>query len=168
MSPQTLLRGFRKPWGLSDSRRNVLLVLNFQASDATHNLKAEKLVMVGSHPSSWVILGPSRFYKFMFPFPYGCHVESLSHLWLNSGAIFATVYSDGETVADFMFLGSEITAGGDCCHEIKRCLFLGRKVMTNLDSILKSRDIVNKGLSCQGYGFSSGHVWRWELDYKES
>ena len=58
----------------------VLLVLNFQASDATHNLKAEKLVMVGSHPSSWVILGPSRFYKFMFPFPYGCHVESLSHL----------------------------------------------------------------------------------------
>ena len=53
-------------------------------------------------------------------------------------------------------------------HEIKRCLLLGRKVMTNLDSILKSRDITNKGLSCQGYGFSSGHVWMWELDYKES
>ena len=48
---------------------------------------------------------------------------------------------DGETVADFIFLGSQITADGDCSHEIKRCLLLGRKVMTNLDSILKSRDI---------------------------
>ena len=48
---------------------------------------------------------------------------------------------DGKTVADFMFLGSKITADGDCSHEIKRCLLLGRKVMTNLDSILKSRDI---------------------------
>ena len=46
-----------------------------------------------------------------------------------------------ETVSNFIFLGSQITAGGDCCHEIKRCLLLGRKVMTNLDSILKSRDI---------------------------
>ena len=48
---------------------------------------------------------------------------------------------DGETVADFIFLGSQITADGDCSHEIKRCLLLGRKVMTNLDSILKGRDI---------------------------
>ena len=48
---------------------------------------------------------------------------------------------DGETVADFLFLGSKITANGDCSHEIKRCLLLGRKVMTNLDSIFKSRDI---------------------------
>ena len=48
---------------------------------------------------------------------------------------------DGETAADFIFLGSKITADGDCSHEIKRCLLLGRKVMTNLDSILKSRDI---------------------------
>ena len=48
---------------------------------------------------------------------------------------------DGETVADFIFLGSKITADGDCSHEIKRCLLLGRKVMTNLDNILKSRDI---------------------------
>ena len=55
--------------------------------------------------------------------------------------------------------GSKITADGDCSHEIKRCLLLGRKVMTNLDSILKSRNIANKGLSSQGYGFSSGHVW---------
>ena len=46
-----------------------------------------------------------------------------------------------ETVADFIFLGSKITADGDCCHEIKRCLLLGRKVMTNLDNVLKSRDI---------------------------
>ena len=48
---------------------------------------------------------------------------------------------DGETVADFIFLGSRITADGDCSHEIKRCLLLGKKVMTNLDSIFKSRDI---------------------------
>ena len=65
-----------------------------------------------------------------------------------------------ETVSDFIFLGSKITADGDCSHEIKRCLLLGRKVMTNLDSIFKSRDItfVNKGPSSQGYGFSSSHV----------
>ena len=66
---------------------------------------------------------------------------------------------DGETVDYFIFLDSKITADGDCSHEIKRCLLLGRKVMTNLDSILKSRDIVNKGPSSQGYGFSSNHVW---------
>ena len=69
---------------------------------------------------------------------------------------------DGETVdtlADFIFLGSKITADGDCSHEIKRRLLLGRKVMTNLDSILKSRDIANKGPSGQGYGFSSSHIW---------
>ena len=69
-----------------------------------------------------------------------------------------------ETVAGFIFGGSKITADGDCSHEIKRCLLLGRKVMTNLDRILKSRDItlstfVNKGLSSQGYGFSSSRVW---------
>ena len=64
-----------------------------------------------------------------------------------------------ETVADFILRGSKITADGYCGQEIKRCLLLGRKVMTNLDSILKSRDIVNKGLSSQGYGFCSSHVW---------
>ena len=62
-----------------------------------------------------------------------------------------------ETVADFIFLGSKITADGDCSHEIERHFLLGRKVMTNLDSIWKSRDII-----------SSGHVWMWELDYKGS
>ena len=72
-----------------------------------------------------------------------------------------------ETVSDFIFLGSKITADGDCSHIIKRSLLLWRKIMTNLDSILKSRDITNKGPSSQGYGFSSSHVWMWELDYKE-
>ena len=65
-----------------------------------------------------------------------------------------------ETVGDFIFGGSKTTADVDCSHEIKRCLLLGRKVMTNLDSILKSRHyFVNKGLSGQGYGFSSGYIW---------
>ena len=65
--------------------------------------------------------------------------------------------------------GSKITADGDCSHEIKRCLLLGRKVMTNLDSILKSRHyFASKGLSSQSYGFSSSHVWMWELDCKDS
>ena len=64
-----------------------------------------------------------------------------------------------ETVSYFIFGGSKITADGDCSHEIKRCLLLGRKVMTNLDSILKNRHyFANKGTSGQGYGFSSGHV----------
>ena len=64
-----------------------------------------------------------------------------------------------ETVSDFIFGSSKITADGDCSHEIKRRLLLGRKVMANLDSILKSRDFANKGPSSQGYGFSCGHVW---------
>ena len=60
---------------------------------------------------------------------------------------------------------SKITADSDCSHEIKRYLLLGRKAMTNIDSIFKSRDITNKGPSCQSYGFSRSHVWMWELDY---
>ena len=72
-----------------------------------------------------------------------------------------------ETVADFIFGGSKITADGDCSHGIKRSLLLGRKVMTNLDSILKSSKkkkrqrhyFANKDLSSQGYDFSSSHVW---------
>ena len=65
-----------------------------------------------------------------------------------------------ETVTDFILGGFKITADGDCNHEIKRPLLLGRKVMTNLDSILKGRDyFASKGPSRQGYGFSSGHVW---------
>ena len=74
-----------------------------------------------------------------------------------------------ETVTDFIFLGSKITAVGDCSHEIKRRLLLGRKAMTNLDSILKRRHyFANKGLSSQGYGFSSGHVWMRKLHCEES
>ena len=66
-----------------------------------------------------------------------------------------------ETVTDFIFLGSKIIADGDCSHEIKRCLLLGRKAMTKIDSILKSRDITlpKKGTYSQSYGFSSSHVW---------
>ena len=72
-----------------------------------------------------------------------------------------------DTVADFISLGSKITADGDCSHEIKRRFLIGRKAMTNLDSILKSRDITDKGPSIQSYCFSSSHVWMWELDHKE-
>ena len=65
-----------------------------------------------------------------------------------------------ETVSDFIFLGSKSATDGDCSHEIKRHLLLGRKVMTNLDSIFKSRDITLPTVSSsQGYGFSCGHVW---------
>ena len=69
-----------------------------------------------------------------------------------------------------LFWEAKTTADGDCSHEIKRCLLLGRKAMTNLDSIIKKQrhDFANKGLSSQAYGFSSSHIWMWELDYKES
>ena len=92
---------------------------------------------------------------------------------MTSGAI-TSWQIDGETmesVTDFIVLGSKVTADGDFNHEIKRRLLLGRKVMTNLDSILKSRDITlstKVRLVKAGYGFSSGHVWMWEFDYKES
>ena len=81
----------------------------------------------------------------------------MANRWGNSGWLY--------------FGGSKITADGDCGHEIKRCLFLGQKVMTNLDSILKSRVshyFANKGLSSQSYDFFSSYVWMRELDYKES
>ena len=71
-----------------------------------------------------------------------------------------------ETVADIILGGSKITADGNCSQEIKRCLLLGRKVMTKLDSILKSRNITFS--TSQGYSFFSSHVWMWELDHKES
>ena len=73
-----------------------------------------------------------------------------------------------ETVTHFLFLGSKITADGDCSHEIKSLLLLGRKGMGNLDSISKKRDInfADKGLYSQSYGFFSTHVQMWELDHK--
>ena len=65
-----------------------------------------------------------------------------------------------ETMTDFIFLGSKITAGGDCSHVIKSCLLLGRKVMTNLDQHKKqSHYFANKGPASQGYGFSRSYVW---------
>ena len=71
-----------------------------------------------------------------------------------------------ETVTDFIFLGSKITEDGDCSLEIKRHLLLGRKAITNLDRVFKRQRhyFANKGLSHQSYGFSSTHVWMWELD----
>ena len=78
-----------------------------------------------------------------------------------------------EIETDLIFLGSKITADGDCSHGIKRCLLLGRKAMTKLDNMLKSRVknqryyFANKGLSSQSYSFSSSHVRMWELDHKE-
>ena len=82
----------------------------------------------------------------------------MGNRWGNSG-----------NVSDFMFLGSKITADGDCSHEIKRRFLLGRNVMTNLDKILKKQryHFANKGPSSQGYGLSCGHVWMWELDCEE-
>ena len=63
-----------------------------------------------------------------------------------------------EAVTDFIFLGSKITVDDDCNHEIKKCLLLGRKATTNLDSVFKSRDLADKGLRSQSYGFSNSHV----------
>ena len=75
-----------------------------------------------------------------------------------------------ETVTDFIFLGSKMTENGDCSHEIKRYLLLGRRAMTNLESVLKSRYITLLIKVCiiKGMCFSSSHVWMRELDYKES
>ena len=72
-----------------------------------------------------------------------------------------------ETLRDFILGGSKVIADGDCSHEIKRHLFLGRKAMTNLDIILKSRDITDKEPSSQSYGFSVSQVCMEELDNKE-
>ena len=74
-----------------------------------------------------------------------------------------------ETVSDFILGGSKITSDDVCSHEIKRRLLLGRKVMTNLDSIIQKQRhyFANKSPSSQGYGFSCGHVWMWELDCEE-
>ena len=74
-----------------------------------------------------------------------------------------------KVVTDFLFLGSKITADGDCSLESRRRLLLGRKAMTNLDSVLKSRDItlLTNVRTVKAMVFPSGHVWLWELDHKE-
>ena len=78
--------------------------------------------------------------------------------------------TDGKTMSDLIFLVSKITAGGNCSHEIKRRLLLARKVMTKCRQHIKKQRhyFAYKGPSSQGYGFSSGHVWMWELDCGES
>ena len=75
-----------------------------------------------------------------------------------------------ETVRNFIFLTSTLTANGDCCHEIKRRLLLERKTMTGLRQHIKNQRLyfANRGPCSQSYGFSSSHVWMWELDHKES
>ena len=91
----------------------------------------------------------------------GLKLNSQKMKIMTSGPI-ASWQIDGktmETVTDFIFLGSKIIADGDFSHEIKRRLLLGRKAMTNLDSILTSRDITDKSPSSQSYGFSSSHLW---------
>ena len=87
-----------------------------------------------------------------------------------SGPITAWQIEGGkvQAVIDFPFLGSKITVDGDCSHGIRRWLLLGRKAMTNLDSVLKNRNITLPTKVCTvKTGLSSGHVWLWELDHKE-
>ena len=88
-----------------------------------------------------------------------------------ASGLITSWHIDGETMetgTDFIFVGFKFTADGDYSCEIKRRLLVGRKDMTNLDSILKSRDhVANKGVYSQSYGFSSSHVRMWELDHKE-
>ena len=88
------------------------------------------------------------------------HSENEDH------GIFTSREIDGETVSDFIFGGSKITVDGDCSHEIKRHLLLGKKLWQHIKN--QRHYFANKDPSSQGYGFSSSHVWMWELDYKES
>ena len=86
---------------------------------------------------------------------------------------FTSWQIDGETVEavmDFIFGGSKITADGDCSHEIKRRLLLGRKAMNDLVQHIKKQKhyFADNGPSSQSFGFSSSHVWMWELGYKET
>ena len=97
------------------------------------------------------------------------HSENEDHgIW--SHHFMGNRWGNSGKVSDFILGGSKITADGDCSHEIKRRLVLGRKVMTDLDSILKKQKhyFGNKGPFSQSYGFSSGHVWMWELDIKKA
>ena len=91
------------------------------------------------------------------------HIQKMKTMASGPITSWQTDWETMETVTVFISRCSKITADGDCSHEIERCLLLGRKAMTNQDSILKRRDIANKGPSSQRYGFSSSHVWMWEL-----
>ena len=102
--------------------KSLLIKVKEESETADLKLNIQKMKIMASIPiSSW----------HPFPSPHGIH----SHPFMENR------WGNMETVRDFIFLGSKITADGDCSHEIKRCLLLGKKAMTNLDSILKSRDI---------------------------
>ena len=107
--------------------------------------------MAGEFGGEWIYV-----YIWLRPF-----AETTTTLLIGCIPIWQIDRETTETVTDFIFLGSKIIADGDCSHEIKRRLLLGRKAMTNLDSILKSRDITlpTKAPPSQSYGFSSSHVW---------
>ena len=97
---------------------------------------------------------------------------NIQKLKIMASGLITSQQIDGETMGtmtDFIFLGSKITADGNCSHDIKRHLFLGRKAMRNLEHLIKKQRhyFANKGPYSQSYGFSSSHVWIWELDHKE-
>ena len=97
-------------------------------------------------------------------------IQEISELlqWIQSHQSMANSWGKVETVTDFVFLGSKITADGDCGHEIKRRLLLGRKAMTNLQHIQKQKHhFADKGLYSQSHSFSNSHVQMWELGHKE-
>ena len=121
--------------------------------------------------SQWTIIHLQKEMKFWFML-YGSTLKlNIQKTKILASGPITSWRIEGETMetgTDFISLGSKITAVGDFSHEIKRRLVLGRKVMTNLDSIWKSRHhFANKGACGQSFGFSSSHVWMWELDYKE-
>ena len=111
--------------------------------------------------------------------PSGVNIQKTKHSKLSIQKMASSSFTSWqvnvkkvEIVTDFVFLGSKITAESDCRHKMKRHLLLGRKAVTNIDSILKSRDTPLLTKVCiveaKSYGFSSIHVWMWELDHKES
>ena len=115
-----------------------------------------------THTVPELCTGPMTMYRRQGSRPPPRKRDAKQHTQIMASAPITSWETDGETVEtvpDFSFWGSKITVDGDCSHEIKRRLLLGRKVMTNLDTILKSRDTALSPKVRHGYGFSSGHVW---------
>ncbi|KAB0349612.1 hypothetical protein FD754_014469 [Muntiacus muntjak] len=128
--------------------KSLLMKVKEESEKVGLKLNIQKTKIMASGPiTSWEIDGET--------------VETVTDFIFLGSKITADEGEKVEAVTDFLFLGSKITADSDCSHEIKRHLFLGRKVVTNLDSILKSRRryFANKGPSSQRYGFPSGHAW---------